>query len=307
MLDDVEGLRALVAVADLGTFSAAGRALRLSTNAVSHRVAKLEERLGARLFERTTRMVRQTPAGERLLARARRVLEELELAEREVADGHLEGRVRVAMPPDLAGPALFAALAQLLATSPGLTLELLGRAAPVDPRREGLDLVVWGGPASRIPPDLTARRLGELAWSLCASPAYVARHGLPRTPEALSQHRCLLARNPGPERTWALRGPQGREVEVPVSGNLESDHPRILLEALGQGLGIGIRPAREVQAAAARGEWLHVLPAWSFRPFPMALVAPRGRLRVPSVRLVAGVLEATLRHLAGEESLSQPV
>ena len=127
MLDDVEGLRALVAVADLGTFSAAGRALRLSTNAVSHRVARLEKRLGARLFERTTRLVRSTDAGDRLLLRARRVLEELELAEREVAVGNLEGTVRVALPPDLAGPTLMSALARVMAASPSLRLELLGR------------------------------------------------------------------------------------------------------------------------------------------------------------------------------------
>lgn len=307
MLDDVEGLRALVAVADLGTFSAAGRALRLSTNAVSHRVARLERRLGARLFERTTRLVRSTDAGDRLLLRARRVLAELELAEREVAVGKLEGTVRVALPPDLAGPTLMSALARVMAASPSLRLELLGRATPVDPRREGLDLVVWGGPAERIPPDLTARNLGAVAWSLCASAGYVARFGAPRTPEELSGHRCLLARSPDPERSWHLLDAGGREVCVAVTGNLESDHPRLLLEAMVQGLGIGIRPALEVQVAAARGEWVHVLPLWGFRPISVALVAPRGRLRVPSVSLVASTLEATLRQLTSPSTASHDV
>lgn len=307
MLDDVDGLRALVAVADLGTFSAAGRALRLSTNAVSARVARLEERLGARLFERTTRLVRSTPAGDRLLVRARRVLGELDLAEREVATGNLEGTVRVALPPDLAGPALMAALARVLVASPSLRLELFGRASPVDPRREGLDLVVWGGPASRIPPDLTARSVGAVAWSLCASPSYLATYGSPRHPADLSQHRCLLARNPLPERTWHLVDASGREVSVAVTGTLESDHPRILLEAMLQGLGIGIRPAVEVQAAVARGEWGHVLPDWGFKPIPVSLVAPKGRLRVPGVRLVADTLEITLRQLATGGALSHGV
>jgi DNA-binding transcriptional LysR family regulator len=302
MLDDVEGLRAVVSVADLGSFAAAGRAMRLSTNAVSHRVARLEERLGARLFERTTRLVRTTDAGDRLLLRARRVLEELELAEREVSAGNLAGTVRVALPPDLAGPTLMAALARVLAAAPALKLELLGRALPSDPRKEGLDLVVWGGPRERIPPDLTARDVGSLAWSLCASPAYVAHHGAPKTPNELSGHRCLLARHPEPERTWQLVSSTGKEVSVSVSGNLESDHPRMLLEAMLQGLGIGIRPALEVQAASSRGEWVHVLPEWGFRPIPVALVAPRGRLRVPSVRLVADTLESTLKLLGGAPS-----
>ena len=94
-------------------------------------------------------------------------------------------------------------------------------------------------------------------------------------------------------------GAGGREVSVAVSGNLESDHPRLLLEAMLQGLGIGIRPALEVQAAAARGDWVHVLPDWGFKPIPVALVAPRGRLRVPGVKLVADTLEQTLRQLGG--------
>jgi|JI10StandDraft_1071094.scaffolds.fasta_scaffold02479_18 DNA-binding transcriptional LysR family regulator len=297
MLDDLEGLRALVAVADQGGFSAAGRALRLSTNAVSHRIARLEATLGARLFERTTRMVRTTAAGERLLVRARRVLDELELAAREASAGALGGTVRVALPPDLAGATVMAALARVMAASPGLRLELLGRSGATDPRREAIDLVVWGGPLARVPPDLTARAIGELAWSLCAAPAYVARHGLPAAPGDLARHRCLLAHHRAPERTWRLVGPHDREVEVAVTGSLESDHAQVLLEALRQGLGIGIRPAAEVEAAAARGDWVQVLPGWGFRPIPIALVATRGRLRVPAVRRVADALAATLRQL----------
>lgn len=295
MFDDVEGLRALVMVADVGNFTAAGASMRLSTNAVSSRVARLEERLGSRLFERTTRVVRLTPAGQRLLPRARRVLEELEAAERDVASGHLEGTVRVAIPPDLGGPVLFSALERAMETAPGLKLELFGRALPSDPRRDGFDLVVWGGPPSRIPPDLTARSLGALRWSLCASQGYVKAHGAPSTPEALATHRCLLARHPSPERTWQLVHESGREVTVPVSGSVESDHPRLLLEAISHGLGIGIRPANEVKVAAASGDWVHVLPEWGFKPIPVALVAPKGRLRVPTVKLVADVLAQTLR------------
>lgn len=299
MLDDIEGLRALVAVADCGNFAAAGRALRLSTNAVSHRVAKLEAHLGVRVFDRTTRMVRATDTGERLLVRARRVLEELEQVEREATTGQLSGTVRVGLPPDLAGPVLLRSLARVLAASPSLRLEVLGRAVPVDPRREGLDLVVWGGPREKIPPDLVARDLGALEWSLCAAPSYVAGHGAPSTPEDLARHRCLLARHPEPERSWHLVDAAGREVHVEVSGAFESDHPRMLLEAMVQGLGIGIRPKLEVQEAAARGEWVHILPEWGFKPIPVALVAPRGRLRAPSVKLVAETLEAALRHVGG--------
>jgi DNA-binding transcriptional LysR family regulator len=311
MLDDIDGLRAVVTVAQFGGFAAAGRALRLSTNAVSHRVARLEERLGTRLFERTTRVVRTTPAGERLLVRARRVLEELDAVEADVAAGNVEGSVRVALPPDLAGPVLFREVGALLATSPGLRLELFGRSVPVDPRKDGFDLVVWGGPPERIPGDLVARPLGSVAWSLCAAPSYLARHTAPTTPAELSAHACLLARGPSPEHTWTLIDSGGEAVTVPVHGRLESDHPRMLLEALRQGLGVGIRPVSEVDAGVAAGDWVRVLPGWHFRPIPVALVAPKGRLRVPVVKLVAQVLEGVLRQLTGQapraSGLSRPM
>jgi DNA-binding transcriptional LysR family regulator len=302
MLDDVDGLRAAVAVADLGSFSAAGRFLRLSTNAVSHRVARLEGQLGARLFERTTRSVRSTTAGERLLLRARRVLAELEAVEHDLAAGTLEGAVRVGLPPDLAGAEFFRQAGALLESSPGLRLELFARSTPVDPRKEGLDLVVWGGPAERIPGDLVARQVGLIGWSLCAAPPYLARHGAPDLPADLAQHRCLLARGAAPERRWVLVDQRGVEVSVPVSGNLESDHPIVLLGALRHGLGIGIRPSREVELGVAAGDWVRVLPAWGFRPIPVALVAPRGRLRVRAVRLVAQVLESALRQLSAPDA-----
>lgn len=297
MFDDIDGLRATLAVAQLGSFSAAARSLHLSTNAVSHRVARLEARLGVRLFERTTRLVRPTDAADRLLVRARRVIDELEAVENDVTSASLEGAVRVALPPDLAGPAFFREVGALLDTSPRLRLELFGRSTPVDPRKEALDLVVWGGPRARIPPELVARSLGSIAWSLCASASYLARHGLPTRPSDLTQHRCLVARTPDPERKWTLVDQHGVEVDVPISGNLESDHPRVLLEALRSGLGIGIRPEREVERGIAAGDWVRVLPTFTFRPIEVALVSPKGRWKVPAVRLVAQVLETALRQL----------
>jgi DNA-binding transcriptional LysR family regulator len=299
---DVDGLQALVAVNDHRGFAAAGRALRLSTNAVSHRIALMEARLGQRLFDRTTRNVRATDAGQRLLVRARRILDELELAERDVALGALSGTVRVGLPPDLVEPALLSALELALASSPGLRLELLGRAAPVDPRKEGLDIVVWGGP--RIPVELVARPLAPIEWSLCASAAYAARARLPATPQELAEHRCLLARNPTVEREWRLVDAAGVEVAVAVRGPLESDDPTILQGALRHGLGIGVRPKGEVLAAVARGAWVHVLPGWGFRPIPVSIVTPRGRLRSPGVRLVADTIASALAALAGRDAAS---
>jgi DNA-binding transcriptional LysR family regulator len=124
------------------------------------------------------------------------------------------------------------------------------------------------------------------------------------TKEGVSSTR-RLARGAAPERSWVLVDQRGVEVSVPVSGNLESDHPIVLLGALRHGL--GIRPSREVDLGVAAGDWVRVLPAWGFRPIPVAIVAPRGRLRVRAVRLVAQVLESALRQLSAPDARGSSV
>ncbi len=301
MFESLDEIRTFVRVVDAKSLSAAARGLRVSVNAVWRRLERIEERAGVRLIERTTRALRVTEAGERVARRARRILEELQETERDVASGgeRLRGTVRVAVSSDVASGPFLAEMGQLLQANPELRVELLGRSRLLEPVAAGVDVIVWVGPVPTQ--SSTIRKIGVMDWALAASPAYVALRGAPRTPEALGEHDCLLALRGAKESTWTLVDAAGVEREVRVQARFESDAPEILAGALLAGLGIGIRPLREVMDAARTGHLVHVLPGWRFQPMEIALVAPAGRLRVAHVRAVADMLTRRLRALAGVE------
>jgi|JI6StandDraft_1071083.scaffolds.fasta_scaffold07554_2 DNA-binding transcriptional LysR family regulator len=298
MFENLDEIYTFVRVVDAKSLSAAARSLHVSVNAVWSRLERIERRAGARLIERTTRSLRVTEAGERVARRARRILEELQAAERDIATGPglVRGTVRVAVSPDVADGTFLADLRQLLQDNPELRVELIGRSRLVEPVAGGVDIIVWAGP---VPTQTsTVRKLGRLEWVLGAAPSYVALHGAPVVPEDLACHDCLLAIRGVKESSWTLLDGADAERKVPVRSRFESDASEILSAALYAGLGIGIRPLREVRASVATGRLVHVLPAFRFPPLEVSLVAPTGRLRSPHVRVVADLLTRRLRWLA---------
>lgn len=290
---DLDALATFVAVLECESFSAAARRLRLSTNAVSQRVARLEAQVGAALLTRTTRSVRSTESGRRVADRARDLLarcDALLLDAREVEE--VRGTVRVGLAPDLARAFDWTALDRLLAAHPALSLELVARAREADLVAAGLDLAVWAGP---LPPRaLVVRRLGTLDWHLSAAPSYVASHGSPRTPDDLANHCCLRVLGPEREQSWELLDERGRVRRARIGGRFESDSGEVLHQALLGGLGIGIRPARELSRAVRLGSLVRVLPKHHLRPMPVALLAPKGKLELPRVRTIADYLAKVL-------------
>lgn len=302
MFESLDEIRTFVRVVDAKSLSGAARALRVSVNAVWRRLERIEERAGTRLVERTTRSLRVTEAGERVARRARRILDELSETEREVAAGasNLRGSVRVAVSADVASGPFLIEIGQLLTDHPELRVELIGRSRLVEPVAGGVDIMVWVGPISTT--TSTVRRLGTMDWALAASPDYVARRGAPAGPEDLESHDCLTALKGARESTWTLLDSAGTERAARVKGRFESDSPEILSGALAAGLGIGIRPLREVLDGARRGHLVHVLPGFRFSPMEIALVTPSGRLRAPHVRAVADVLTRRLRALASPDA-----
>jgi len=301
MFESLDEIRTFVRVVDAKSMSEAARALRVSANAVWQRVERIEKRAGVRLIERTTRSLRVTEAGERVARRARRILDELQESERDIAGGQerLRGSVRVAVSSDVASGPFLQELGQLLQDNPELRVELLGRSRLVEPVAGGVDIIVWVGPVSTQ--TATIRRIGTMDWALAASPAYVARRGAPTSPEALREHACLTAVRGAKETSWTLVDAAGSERVAQVEAQFESDATEILAGALAAGLGIGIRPLREVLEAVRTGRLVHILPGWRFPPMEIALVTPAGRLRAPHVRAVADLLTRRLRALAGTE------
>ena len=207
-MENLGGFVVFVQVAETRSFVAAGRALGLSASAIGKRIARLEARLNVRLFHRSTRSITLTAEGTRFLERCRRVIAELDAAEQELTQSveAPRGRLRVSLPT--IGTLLLPVLADFMAAYPEIELDIDFSDRIVDVIDEGFDVVLRTG----HPTDsrLSSRLLGHFRQHLVASPDYLERHGTPRTPADLAQHRCLHYRFPssGKLEIWPLRAPR---------------------------------------------------------------------------------------------------
>lgn len=292
MLESLSELKTFVRIVDEGSLSAAARSLGLSVNAISRRLAQLEARVGVRLVNRTTRRLAMTDDGRRFAERCRRILSEVEETEDDLqpTPGKLRGLVRVGLHPKLIEEGSLRRFGALLLEHEGLSLHILARNAPVDPVKEGLDLVVWGGEAPLQ--SVVSKPLAVVQWVLAASPDYVKRAGAPERPQGLERHEILRALRTRTERDWLLRDGGGRQVRVRIQGRFESDDTAALAAALYGGLGIGLLPRGEVKRQSAAGRLVHVLPKWHIQDDRIYLVSPPGRLRLPRVRAVAAIIQS---------------
>jgi DNA-binding transcriptional LysR family regulator len=294
----LDELRAFAAVFETGGFTAAGKRLILTTNAVSLRVQRLEQELGVRLFNRTTRSVAPTEEGKTFYARVSRVLADLDEAEEELrpTSGGLRGTVRIAVPGAMATAPLLERLGELLEVNPGLSIQTRVASGAVDLVAEGIDIGVIVGQLPET--TFVGRLLGRATWVLAAAPSYLDAHGRPRTPADLSAHRCLRLFSSPPQDEWTLVDRRGREVVVGVRGGYEADDSRALGDATYVGLGIGVRPAGECARAEREGRLERVLPGYRFQPLDVYALVPKGRLRVPRVAACLDALRAAVEELA---------
>jgi DNA-binding transcriptional LysR family regulator len=294
-LDDLDELRTFALVVEAGNFSAAARILQVTTNAVSRRVIRLEQNLGLKLLNRSTRAVVATAEGRILYARVRRILDDLDLARGELAAGSqsLTGSLRVAIPGGACSPGVLRGLASLLHAHPEFKLQVRVVNGPVDPISGGFDIALHVGPMKDSA--LIARRLARVRWALAASPSYAAHNGLPQNVAELASHTCLRLAGDYPQDLWMLEDDQGREFSVPVFGQFEADDSRVLGDATYAGIGIGLRPQREIAAAVAAGTLVAVLPEYRFAALDIHALLPSGLSRLPRVsrflELLGGVLQ----------------
>jgi len=266
---DFAELRAFAAIVEHGGFGHAAAQLGMSASALSQTQRNLETRLGVRLLNRTTRSVALTQAGEQLLARLSPALAEIEAAVTQTAALRLQpaGTLRL----NASGLAAIYYLAPLLAPFnahyPDIVVDL-----SVDDRL--VDIVAAGFDAGvrlheRLEKDMVAVALGgEQRMCVVASPTYLARYGVPQTPEALRQHRCLNTRWPtnGSLYRWEFeRG--GEKLEIAVEGPLIVDEPQVLVRAAMDGLGIAYLFESQVAEALRDGRLLSLLTGWT-PPFP---------------------------------------
>jgi DNA-binding transcriptional LysR family regulator len=245
-------------VARTGNMSMAGREMGLSPAVVSKRISLLEDRLGARLFQRTTRQLTLTETGEGYFKRVVDILSLVEEAEDYVSRRNTKprGTLKISAPTSFSRLHITPHLTTFLTRYPDIEIDMQLTDNFVDIIREGFDLAIRIGELEDS--SLVARKLAKENRVMCASPAYLAAAGTPKTIEELEGHNCLLA---GAQDEWRLEGPEGA-CDIRVKGNIRSNSAEFIRSALIQGVGIALRATWDVGAELASGELQVVLPQY---------------------------------------------
>lgn len=245
-------------VVTAGSMSAAGREMGLSPAVVSKRIRRLEERLGARLLQRTTRQIALTEEGQGFYERVVAILASIEEAEAFVSRRNTRprGTLRISAPTSFGRMHIAPHVEQFLQRNPDLNLSLMLTDDFVDIVGDGYDLAIRIAELENS--SLIARRLADNHRVICASPAYLERYGSPASLDDLARHNCLFAVN---QDSWRLEGPDG-PVTLRVNGNLQTNSSEVVRECLLAGLGIAQRSTWDVGEQLQRGDLSIVLPEY---------------------------------------------
>ncbi|MEX5504435.1 LysR family transcriptional regulator [Pseudomonas putida] len=284
-------LATLLALHEQGSFAAAGRQLERHPTVLSKRLSALEARLGIRLVERSTRQLRFTDEGERLVAKVREANRLIAEAEQEAAEGAatVRGRLRLALPAAMGRRWLSGMLADFVLAYPQVTVEAEYADRFVDLIGEGFDAAIRIGELADN--RLVARRLCDHVRILCASPDYLGRHGTPAQPEQLSEHNCLCFSGLRSFPEWRLMSGE-RQVSVKVAGSLRSNDNEALLEAARRGVGILAGGDWLMGEDLASGRLVRVLPQWQLDVAAgIYLVRPTPRLNTAALGAFQAWLE----------------
>ena len=302
-----DNIKTFVRVFELGSMSAAARDQRISPAVSSARISQLEDRLNVRLFQRTTRMLSPTEQGKLFYPGACRILETIEEAEALVSSVTLKprGSIHVAAPLGIGRRLIAPAVPAFKKEFPLIDVRLRLSDRKLDLAAEGLDIAFFLG----VPEDsnLRIRKIADCKRALCASPAYLASHGIPESGEELSgpEHDCLNLRYPGaPEFQWPLQTKEGVK-RFAVSGPFESDDGDVLTDWALNGHGIVLKPEFEILQHIRSGNLVPILTDTPPVPIQMACLYSHRRRQDPKIRLfidfIAGHIRTELTEQAKQD------
>lgn len=289
-MDRSAQMTAFVRSVDTGSFSAAARELKLTPSALSKLVTRLEDRLGARLLQRTTRRLHLTPEGEAFYLRARRILADMAEAETEVAQSasRPQGLLRLHCGSAFGMHQLAPAIPHFLESHPGVHLDITISDQPLGAVEEGIDLAIRIGPLDES--SMVARRICNLQRVICAAPSYLAKYGTPTTPDDLYQHNCLWITSLPVLRRWPFDTVEGIRV-VHIDGNVVANNAETVVQLAVAGVGITRLTDVIVGDAIQRGELVPILTDWHHvEPVPLYATYPSGRHLSPKVRAMVDFL-----------------
>lgn len=293
MTDHLADIKLFLRVLDTGSISAAARSLDVSVAVASQRLKRLEQNLSVRLLHRTTRRLHPTPEGFQLAEQGRALVEDLDALTSGLRQGAKAvcGTLRVTMPSSFGNRYISPLLPEFMAAYPEVKLSMNLNDQFLDLVGEGYDLGIRVGAM----PDssLVARRLADNRRVLCASPAYLRRHGVPRIPADLVNHECLLLLGShGRQDVWRFIGSDGTEISQRVQGRFESTQGELIRDAAVAGMGVSLHSLWHIHEQIRHGVLQVLLPDY---PVPMTgihAVMPQRRLVPPRVRAFVDFMAA---------------
>lgn len=282
-IDVLAGMQVFAKVVELKSFSRAAERLDLSRGMTSRYIAQLEEHLGVRLINRTTRHLSLTEAGGNYYQKAVQILALVAESEQEAASDVAtpRGTLRISCSVAFGGTRLGEAIGAYLQKYPQVKVDTLLCERMVDLVDEGFDLAIRV--ADSIAPGLVARPLTPVRFIACASPDYLQRYGTPATPADLAEHNCLTFAESDIPREWRFKR-EGHTSMVKVQGNFHGNNGNILCNAAASGLGIIYQPTFLTHELLRSGRLVRVLPEWETDRFTAYAVYPHRQFLLPKVR-----------------------
>ncbi|WP_426808165.1 LysR family transcriptional regulator [Pseudomonas sp. WOUb67] len=300
-IPDFEGLAMFAKVAEEGSYAAASRAMGVSVPTVSRAVTRLEERLGGRLFNRTSRRLSLTEFGKRMVEQASALYRQAEEMESEALELSVQprGLVRLAVPMSFGLRWVTPLLPELLARYPGLELDLHLSDSTVDLVADGFDAALR---IAALPDSsLVARRICSVTQYLLAAPGYLAERGRPAHPRELAEHACMSYAYRARSQVWRFTHADGTEQDVTPRGPLRVTNADALIAPLLAGLAIAELPEFIAAEYLADGRLEKVLPEWSMTQGGLYFVTPSARSRPRKVQALADFFVERLSEPAWEQ------
>ncbi|WP_445143555.1 LysR family transcriptional regulator [Dyella sp. Tek66A03] len=293
---DLNDVALFVHVVRGGSFAAAARQLGMPSNTVSRHIQALEQQLGVRLLQRSTRRLTLTDAGSNFYARSADQIQALADAAQEVGEAgqRASGKVRVAAPADFFRWFPVAWMGDFLAAHPKVRLEFVLGDDKADLIAQGIDVAIRAG--MELEPTLVARQIGTFHSTLVASPDYLAGRGLPASVAALASHDCIVLPRASGTAVWQLTGPEGVQ-EVEVTGRFHANTIQVLLDATLAGLGISLLPSLITAPYVRDGELVELLPGHGTDGLGIHIVY-LSRRQLP--RAVTAFVEFTMKKMLDE-------
>jgi DNA-binding transcriptional LysR family regulator len=299
----LKGIDVFVCVSEFGSFTAASERMNLTASAVSKSIARLEKRLGVRLFHRTTRRLSLTDAGVAFHRTCTGVLADLEEAELSLQTDSAEprGRVRIDLPGAFGRVQVLPILLQLVQNHPLLIPHLSFSDGFIDPLTEGVDIVVRIGGAQAWPETVGHRFLARERYIFCASPSYLARHGIPLSESNLEHHQCIAyGWVDGSISPWNFAGEQGSTLRRQITPQLVVGNGDALVMAASAGCGIAQLPSWLIKQQLQEGKLVEILPQLATGGMNINLAWIKSRQALPKVRMLLETLITGLASLDGQ-------